>query len=174
MPHIAACVMRFLPPRGCTCFRRYPLGAVCLLRVLPRIAACVLRFLPHIAACVSGGTLQTPLYINYMNTCSHACSHVHTLCSVQWRQLARTHVAKKQPKARKLQLSIPIIIIIPFFFHSSIIGKQGVGACDEQRTWALRACCIGCRTLLLLLPVVRHGPLQCLCLRQNCLRRSGS
>lgn len=31
----------------------------------------------------------------------------------------------------------------------------------------LRTCCIGRRTLLLLLPVVRHGPLQCLCLRQN-------
>lgn len=56
-----------------------------------------------------------------------------------------------------------IFLFLPLVDHWE---KKGLGACDEQRTWALRACCIGYRTLLLLLPVVRHAPLQCLCLRQ--------
>lgn len=100
LPCIADCVLRFLL-RMAACasnsggtFWVQP----CLLRLLPCIAARVLRFLPRVAACASGGTLQTLLYTNCMNTCSHACSHVHTLCLVQWRQLARTHVAKNNRK----------------------------------------------------------------------------
>ena len=126
-----------------------------------------------------------------------ACSHVDTLCPVQWQQLVRTHEAKDNRKrescsflyagathallcrSARLCFSSSWLILTRRFFYPHhhhhfpslpLVNhrKQGVGVCDEQRIRVLRACCIGCGTWLLLLPAVHHGPLQCLCRRLRC------